>query len=79
MYKQRILGCRSQRLHGRHTIASEVRIAIIYDSLVHSMNMIELVQKHRINYSSIRHILLQYGQSGKTDVRKYKLVEIGTQ
>ena len=34
-----------------------------------------LVKKHHINYSTIRHILLQYQVSGKTDIRKYKLLE----
>ena len=54
---------------------SALRTAIIYDNVVHGIGIMNLVKKHHINYSTIRHILLQYQVSGKTDIRKYKLLE----
>ena len=52
-----------------------LRIAIIYDCVVHGIGIMDLVKKHQINYCTVRHILLQYQLSGKTDIRKYKLLE----
>ena len=46
---------------------------MIYDSVVHCSTIIELARKYGYNYSTIRHIILQYHLSGKIDQRKFKL------
>lgn len=32
----------------------------------------DLIDKYGINYNTIRHIILQYTESGRTDVRNFK-------
>ena len=54
-------------------ISTTKRISIIYDSVVHCSTIIELTRKYGYNYSTIRHIILQYHLSGKIDIRKFKL------
>lgn len=39
------------------------------------MNVYELVQKYNSNYSTIRHIIVQYNLYGKTDKRNFKLMK----
>ena len=47
-------------------------MAIIYDNLVHGKSVLQLIQEYGMNYSTIKHVLLQYHKHGKTDIRKYR-------
>ena len=38
------------------------------------MDVYELIQKYNSNYSTLKHILMQYSQFGKTDRRKFKQI-----
>ena len=49
-----------------------MRLDIIYDSQVHNIQINDLIEKYGINYNTIRHIIHQYTESGRTDVRNFK-------
>lgn len=51
-------------------------MAIIFDSIIHKKTILELVRIHGQNYSTIRHLLLQYHLCGKTDMRKFKQIDV---
>lgn len=49
-----------------------MRIAIIFDHAVHRKIVKRIIRDHGINYSTLRHILIQYYLFGRTDVRKFR-------
>ena len=71
-YNRRILGYRNKRNESRVCYTKEVRLSILYDHFVHKKSVRDLIHDYGINYSSIKHILLQYIKYGKTDVRKQR-------
>lgn len=48
------------------------RVAVIFDHTIHKKPVKKIITDHAINYSTLRHILIQYYLFGRTDVRKYK-------
>lgn len=48
------------------------RVAIIFDHLIHKKSARQIIQDHGTNYSTVRHILMQYYLFGRTDVRKFR-------
>ena len=51
------------------------RVAIIYDHAIHKKPVKQIIQDHNLNYSTVRHILLQYFLFGRTDIRKFRQVK----
>ena len=43
------------------------------------MDIYELIRKYESNYSTLKHILMQYNQFGKTDRRQFKHIQIKDQ
>lgn len=71
-YNRSVLRYRENRLQSRQSLSAATRVAIIYDNLIHKKQILELIGKYSMNYSTIRHLLLQYYLCGKTDMRKFK-------
>ena len=74
MYNWNVLGYQKYRQEQRQSMSTATRISIIYDSVVHQMTLIEMIAKYQYNYSTLRHLILQFHLNGKTDLRKYKQV-----
>ena len=72
MYNWNVLGYQQHRQEQRQSMSTETRISIIYDSVVHQKTLIEMIAKYRYNYSTMRHLILQFHQNGKIDLRKFK-------
>ena len=49
-----------------------MRVEIIYDSLVHNIQPIEISRARDIKYNTVRHVLQQYYQKGCINTIKYK-------
>ena len=71
-YRQSVLGYRKARKSNLSMIDSAKRIAIIYDHAVHKKPVKQIIKDHLLNYSTVRHILLQYSLYGRTDIRKFR-------
>ena len=52
-----------------------MRVEIIYDSLVHNIQPIEISRARDIKYNTVRHVLQQYYQKGCINTIKYKAVQ----
>ena len=63
---------RKRNQKGYKRVDHQTRIDIIYDNKVHNIQINELIEKYGINYNTVRHIVLQYTESGRTDVRNFK-------
>ena len=71
-YCQNVLGYKESRKHSSPHIRTAVRIAVIYDHLVHRKPIKQMIQEYGVNYSTIRHILAQYYLFGRVQVRQFK-------
>ena len=49
------------------------RVAIIYDHLILKKSVKQIIDEYDVNYSTVRHILMQYYLFGRTDIRKFRL------
>ena len=63
---------RKRNQKGYKRVDLQTRIDIIYDNQVQNIMINDLIDKYGINYNTIRHIILQYTESGRTDVRNLK-------
>jgi hypothetical protein len=60
---------------GYKIVDYNMRIEIIYDSLVHNIQPIEISRARDIKYNTVRHVLQQYYQKGCINTIKYKAVQ----
>ena len=74
-YNHNVLGYRFSRRNICPLLDTEKRIAIIYDHIIHRLNIKQLIKDYQVNYSTIRHILAQYLLYGRTEVRKFKTLK----
>ena len=71
-YRTQFLGYKKQRGADFKKVDQDMRIAIIFDHAVHRKIVKRIIRDHGINYSTLRHILIQYYLFGRTDVRKFR-------
>ena len=76
-YNQTILGYKYQKNSNGSRMDSAKRISILYDYAVHKMNIRQLISKHQVNYSSMRHVLALYCLFGRVEARKFKIRHSG--
>lgn len=65
-------GKRKRKQQGYKRVTHNDRIAIIYDNQMHKMQIKELMEKHQVNYNTVRHIIQQYCNYGRTNIRNFK-------
>lgn len=70
-YKQSKKLVSQKKLNYRRITITD-RIGVIYDHFVHGMNLLELNAKYDVNYNTLRHILMQYVESGRVDAQQFK-------
>ena len=72
-------GADKQRLRqsrgGYKIVDYNMRVDIIYDSLVHSIQPIEISRARNVKYNTVRHVLQQYYQKGCINTIKYKAIQ----
>lgn len=72
-------GGEKQRLRqsrgGYKIVDYNMRVDIIYDSLVHNIQPIEISRARNVKYNTVRHVLQQYYQKGCINTIKYKAIQ----
>lgn len=72
-YRQSKLGYGTERNATATKVDTAKRVAIIFDHTVHRKTVKQIIRDHAINYSTLRHVLIQYYLFGRTDIRKFRL------
>ena len=67
-----MLGYRNARNSNVPWVDTALRVANVYDHVVHRKGVRQIIRDRATNYSTIRHILLQYYLFGRTDTRKFR-------
>lgn len=67
-----MLGYRKERCTQFQKVNTALRIAIIFEHAVHAKPVKKIIKDHQVNYSTLRHILIQFYLFGRVDVRKYR-------
>lgn len=71
-YRQAKLGYGNARPATAAKVDTAKRVAIIFDHSVHKKTVKQIIRDHAINYSTLRHVLIQYYLFGRTDIRKFR-------
>ena len=66
-------GNRLERAIAKVQVTTSKRIEVIYAHLIHEKSVRQIIKDCHVNYSTVRHILLQYYLYGRVDVRKFRL------
>ena len=70
--RQSMLGYKKERQTNNVKVDQAARVAVIYDHSIHKKSVKQIIKDHGVNYSTVRHILLQYYLFGRTDIRKFR-------
>ena len=58
--------------NGYNRVEISERVEILYDNLVHGLDLIQLSEKYGIKYNTLRHIVRSFARSGNVAAQKYK-------
>ena len=71
-YRTQVLGYRKERSTQFQKVDTALRIAVIFEHAVHRKPVKQIIRDHQVNYSTLRHILIQFYLFGRVDVRKFR-------